>query len=155
MTHFTELEKEMNIQELIKTTFEADLPISGGWGYGLEEATVIEALPEGMLLPQLQHMLTSVRAHMEMNIRQEPQNRYGAINANERAREEIKNENGTFEKVTYSVTAMKEETYNAFIKEYKEGYGKEGFDLNTHFKRREEATLIREVVHFFDVTALQ
>ena len=154
MTHFKKLQEEINIQKLIKDTFDADLPLAGGWGYTQEKATVIEALPEGMQLQQLQHMLTSIRAHLEMNIMQEAENRYGGINATERSREKIEDGSARFDKVTYEITAMKEELYNAFIKEYKAGYGEESFDLNDHFKRREEATLTREIDYYFDVTAL-
>ena len=155
MTNFAKLDENMDIKALVKDTFDTDLPIAGSWGYSREKASIIEALPEGMLLPQLQHMLTSIRAHLEMNITQEQENRYGAINAGEKAREEIKSAAGTFDKVTYAITAMQEDLYNAFIKEYKEGYGKEDFDMNAHFQRREEATLTREVVHYFEVSALQ
>jgi len=155
MTNFKKLQENGNIRELIKSTFDADLPLAGSWGYTQEKATIIEALPEGMPLLQLEHMLTSIRAHLEMNITQEQENRYGAINANEKAREEIKSEEDIFDKVTYEITAMKEDLYHVFIKEYKEGYGKEDFDLNDHFKRREEVTLTREVVHYFEVSALQ
>jgi hypothetical protein len=45
---------------------------------------------------------------------------------------------------------MKEDLYKTFIKEYKEGY-ENGLDLSEHFKRREEATLTREVVYYFEV----
>ncbi len=155
MKQFNTLQENTNIQELIKTTFDADLPISGSWGYTNEQATVIESLPEGMTLLQLQHMITTIRAHLEMNITQAKEERYGAINANERAREEIYKETAIFNKVSYEVTGIKEAEFNAFSKEYKEGYGKEGFDLNAHFKRRKEATLTREVVHYFEVSALQ
>jgi len=151
MTTFKQLPKNTDIRELIKSTFDADLALTGGWGYTKETATVIEALPEGMSLPQLEHMITTIRAHLEMNITQEKENRYGAINANERAREE----SGVFNKITYEVTGIKEARFNAFIQEYKEGYGKEDFDLNAHFKRRQEATLTREVVHYFEESALQ
>ena len=155
MTKFKALEAHSDIQALIKSTFDADLPIAGGWGYSKEKATQIQSLPEGMLLIQLEHMLSSIRAHLEMNITQEPENRYGAINASEITREVLKSEEGHFDKVTYKITGMQEAPYNAFIKEYKEGYGQEGFDLNGHFKRREEATLTREVVYYFEVSALQ
>jgi hypothetical protein len=155
MTTFERLQENTNIQELIKSTFDADLPLAGSWGYTQETATIIEGLPEGMSLPQLEHMVTSIRAHLEMNITQEKENRYGAINANEREREESSSDEGVFNKITYELTGIKEELFNAFIKEYKEGYGKEDFDLNAHFKRRLEATLTREVVHYFEVSALQ
>lgn len=152
MATFKKLQENNNIQNLIKSTFDADLVLAGSWGYTKEKATIIEAVPEGMTLSQLEHMVTSIRAHLEMNITQEQENRYAGINANERAREESKSEEGIFNKVTYEITAMKEDIYMTFIKEYKEGYGKEDFDLNEHFKKRQEATLTLEVVHYFEVS---
>ena len=155
MTTFNPLQENTNIQELIKTTFDADLPISGDWGYSKEKASIIAVLPQGMPLPQLEHMLTTIRAHLEMNITQEEANRYGAINANEISREENQNNGLIYAKVTYEVTAIKEDLFKQFIHEYKEGYEKEGFDLNDHFKKRKEATLTREVVHYFEVSNIQ
>jgi hypothetical protein len=155
MADFEKLQENLNIQELIKTTFEADLAIAGGWGYTKEGATIIEAVPENMTLAQLEHMITSIRAHLEMNITQSQEDRYGAINVNERAREKIRDESGIFDKINYEVTGIKEDLYNAFSKEYKENYGKESFDLNEHFARREKATLIRDVVHYFEVSRVQ
>jgi len=151
MTHFEKLQESLDIQELIKTTFEADLPLAGSWGYAKEDATIIEALPENMTLAQMEHMITSIRAHLEMNITQGQEDRYGAININETAREESRSEEGIFDIVTYEVTGIKEDLYNAFIKEYKEGYGKEDFDMLEHFNRRKEATLTRKVIHYFEV----
>lgn len=155
MTTFKKLQENHDIRELIKSTFDADLPLAGNWGYTKEKATIIESVSEGMPLSQLEHMVTSIRAHLEMNITQEQKNRYGGINANERAREESQSKEGIFNKVTYEITAMKEDLYTAFIKEYKEGYGKKDFDLSEHFKRRQEATLTREVVHYFEVSRVK
>ena len=155
MTTFNTLQEPENIQELIKETFDADLPVSGDWGYSKERASIIVELPQSMPLPQLEHMITSIRAHLEMNITQEEENRYGAINANEISREESQNDGLIYDKVTYAVTAIKEELFKKFIHEYKEGYEKEGFDLNEHFKRRKEATLTREVVHYFEVSHIK
>lgn len=155
MTTFNTLQENTNIQELIKETFDADLPVSGDWGYSTERASIVAALPQSMPLPQLEHTITSIRAHLEMNITQEEANRYGAINANEKAREVIKLDTSTFDKVTYEITAIKEDLYNAFIKEYKEGYENETLDLTDHFKRRKEATLSREIIHYFEVSTIK
>ncbi len=155
MITFDTLQENTNIQELIKTTFDADLPLSGDWGYSKDRASIINALPQGMPMLQLKHMITTIRAHLEMNITQEEYNRYGAINANEIAREENQSNGLIYAKVTYEVTAIKEDLFKQFIKEYKEGYEKEGFDLNEHFKRRKEATLTREVVHYFEVSQIK
>jgi len=155
MSTFKQLQENSDIQTLINATFDADLPLSGGWGYTKEQATIIHSLPEGMTLAQLEQMVTTIRAHLEMNITQEEADRYGAINANETAREAQSIEGDVFDKVSYDITGMKEAPFKAFIKEYKEGYGKEDFDLNAHFARRKEATLTREVQHYFQVTTLQ
>jgi hypothetical protein len=37
---------------------------------------------------------------------------------------------------------MKENTYTAFINEYKEGLGKEGFDITEHFNQRKKLHLL-------------
>jgi hypothetical protein len=154
MITFNTLQENTDIQTLIKDTFDADLPLSGSWGYNKEKASILNALPEGMTLPQLEHMLTTIRAHLEMNITQEEDNRYGGINANEKSRESISSNGMTYDKVTYEVTAIKEALYHAFIKEYKAGYDNESLDLNDHFKRRKEATLTREVIHYFEVSSI-
>jgi len=155
MSAFKHLQENSDIQALISSTFDADLPLSGGWGYTQEQATILKAIPEGMTLAQLQHMVTTIRAHLEMNITQEEAHRYSAINANETGREEQRTNVAIFDQVSYDLTGIKDAPFKAFIKEYKEGYGKEDFDLNAHFQRRKEATLTREVKHYFDVSALK
>jgi len=155
MITFNPLQENTNIQKLIKETFDADLPLAGDWGYSTDRASIITALPQGMRILQLEHTITTIRAHLEMNITQEKEHRYGAINANEKAREVISTDTAVFDKVTYEITAMKEDLYNAFIKEYKEGYDNESLDLNDHFKRRKEATLTREVIHYFEVSNIK
>ena len=154
MTTFKQLQENTNIHELIHATFDVNLPISGKWGYTKTSPTVIEALPEGMTIIQLEHMLTSIRAHLEMNITQEKTYRYAGINTNEIAREQNKDTKDIIDKVIYKITAIQETLYNTFIKEYKDGYGEEAFDLSAHFKKREESTLIRNITHYFQINKL-
>ena len=154
MTTFQEIPKNNDIKQTIKEIFDVELLISGNWGYSETQATVIEGIENAMPLTQLEHMLTTTRAHLEMNITQKEDNRYGGINANEKAREQISSGTATLDKVTYEISAIKEDLYNAFIKEYKAGYDNGELDLNDHFKRRKEATLIREIVHYFEVSNL-
>ncbi len=153
MTDFQNLEKPKNISQSIHDLFDMELTIEGAWGYTQEEATLIKAIANNMPRNQLQHMLITMRSHLEMNITRKEEERYGAINTNEVARESITKDTHLYDKVTYKITAMKEDLYNAFIKEYKEGY-ENGLDLSEHFKRREEATLVREVVYYFEVSDL-
>ena len=149
MEVFQELSAQDNIQEVIKSAFNTDLPIAGAWGYNKESATFITS--SDIPYAQLEHMFASMRAYIEMNMTQEEKSRYGSINVNELDRKTIKENKRTYHKVTYEITALKESLYNSFIKEYKENYGKETFDLNAHFEKRKEATLRREVTHWFKI----
>ena len=149
MVTFEQLKSGDDIREVIKTAFDADLSISGGWGYVQEEAMVIEA--SAVPLSQLEHMLASMRTYIEMNMTLPQEERYGSINLNEIQREQIKNGDLVYDKVTYEITAMKETHYTAFINEYKEGLGKEDFDITEHFNQRKKATIIRSEVLWFEV----
>jgi len=153
MPIFQEIQNDKNIKKTIKDTFDVDLSIDGKWGYNTKQATIINTIQNNnMPIPQLEHMLTTMRAHLEMNLTQKKENRYGAINANEKSRASSKDGGLVYDKVTYEITAIKEDLFKQFMQEYKEGYEKEDFDLNEHFKKRKEATLSREVIHFFEVS---
>jgi hypothetical protein len=144
---FQEIEVENNLEELVKVAFNADLKLDGAWGYTQALATEIKAGNEGST-SQVEFTLATMRAYLEMNMTLNDAERYGAINLQELSREKI---DAVYDKVTYEISAMKETEYKAFIAEYKENSGKVGFDMSDHFQRRKEATLKREVVHWFKV----
>ena len=144
MSNFKEIQPGDDIKEVIKAAFDTDIEVKGEWGYTKEFATVIED-SEG--IKQVEHTLAMMRAYIEMNMTLEKEERYGSINLNETDREVLDG----FHKVTYEISAMKEDEYAGFIDEYKEGHSKPDFDISDHFKRRKEATLIREVHHWFNV----
>ena len=92
-----------------------------------------------------------MRNFIEMSMTRQKEDRYGGINLNEIAREEQDVDGEDYHKVTYTISAMKEEQYNTFIDEYKEGYGEKNFDLSGHFRRRKQATVERTEVHWFKI----
>ena len=150
MSTFAQLQCDDDLKQIIKAAFDTDLDIKGSWGYTQETATTILSSPAP--LAQFEHMFASMRAYVEMNMTREKEDRYGSINLNEIAREQVILDAQIYDKVTYKITAMKEDIYATFIAEYKEGYGKEEFDISKHFKQREEATLTREVTHWYEVS---
>jgi len=152
MKLFQEIESNANIQEVIHSAFSMDLAIAGGWGYRQEVATIL--LETTMPIAQLQHTVASMRTHIEMNMTLPKEQRYAGINLHEVSREKYSIDTHTFEKVTYEISAIQEELYNAFIKEYKEGYGTKEFDITNHFQRKSSATLKRESSHWFEVSEL-
>jgi hypothetical protein len=150
---FEQIHINNDIATLIHTAFDMQLDISGGWGYKQGDALIIQELP--MPLSQLQHTLASMRAYMEMNLTRSKEERYGAINLNEIKRESIEIVHRKYEKVTYEITAILEEKYADFIKEYKSGQGDAGFDISAHFENRKRETLIRKEPFWFDVTEVE
>ncbi|MCF6244329.1 MAG: hypothetical protein L3J43_04780 [Sulfurovum sp.] len=149
MSTFERLKSNNDLKEIIKTAFDTDLDISGSWGYTQELSTAINSTNTPLI--QVEHIFASMRAYIEMNMTQAKEVRYGSINLNEILRKRISIDTQVYDQVTYKLTAMREDTYAKFINEYKEKYGKNDFDLSEHFKRREEATLSREVEHWFQI----
>jgi len=150
MSTFTTLQCNNDLKEIIKSAFDSDLDIKGSWGYTQEGSTVI--LSASIPLSQFEHMFASMRAYVEMNMTLAEDERYGSINLNEIKREQKSIGNLLYDKITYKVSAMNEKVYAAFITAYKEGYGKESFDISEHFKQRKLATLSREVTHWYEVS---
>ena len=154
MPEFTPIADNNDIRKVIRSAFDTNLALSGAWGYSKAEATIIESIENNIPLTQFEHMITSMRAYLEMNMTREETERYGSINVNERSREQKTLEGKVYDIVHYEITAMKESVYAEFIDAYKEGYGKEDFDLSAHFAQRKEATLVREASHWFEVSQL-
>ncbi len=140
------------IKEVLQAAFDVSLPVSGGWGYTQDDALRIEQNPDNTPLAQFEHMLISMRLYLEMNLTRKEEERYGSINLNEKSRKRHTAEHIVLDEVCYTLTAMKESDYAKFIEEYKEGYGKDDFDVQEHFAKRKEATLTKEVTCWFDVT---
>ena len=147
MPTFKSLSCNNDLKDIIKTAFDSDLDIAGAWGYSKELAT--EIITTDMPLNQFEHIFASMRAYIEMNMTLEIEDRYASINVNELSREVLSIDNLTYHKTIYTITAIKESTYSYFIKEYKDNYGKEDFDLDAHFAKRKKETLTREVIHWF------
>jgi predicted small secreted protein len=152
MSTFQTLQCDDDLKQIIKAAFDTDLDIKGSWGYTQETATTVLSSPAP--LAQFEHMFASMRAYVEMNMTLAEEERYGSINLNEVAREQIPIGNLLYDKITYEVSAMNEKVYASFISAYKEGYGTEGFNMTEHFEKRKEATLKRKVTHWFEISSL-
>ncbi len=149
MLKFEQLKSDNDLKEVIKAAFDADLAVTGDWGYTQELATIIQSTDQP--LKQLEHMIASMRTYIEMSMTLPEAERFGSINLNELSREQERVGDLIYDKVTYEITAMREKTYTAFINEYKEGLGTEGFDITEHFNQRKKATITRNEDYWFEV----
>jgi len=147
MQEFKEIEAEEDLQNFINVVFNADLNVSGAWGYSKAISTIIEKKGNENSIAQIEFTLATMRAYLEMNMTLEEDERYGAINLNELSRVT----DGDYEKVIYEISAIRELEYKKFIDEYKENSENPDFNMTEHFNRRKEATIKREVVYWFKI----
>ena len=151
---FKEIPATDPISDVIRSVFDLSIPVEGGWGYTIDTALkLLSPLPAP--LTQTEYTLASMRTHIEMHMTLPDDQRYGGINLNELSREEKVIENRYYDIVSYEVTAMRESDYARFIEAYKEGYGKDDFDISAHFEARKAATLSRKITLYFDTTDLR
>ena len=153
MSNFQTITSSDPIKDIIKSAFDTEVSLSGGWGYTKELATVIHD-DKGIPIEQFEHTIAMMRAYIEMNMTLPEDERYGSINPSEQHREQIYEAGLCYDKVTYEISGMKEDVFASFINEYKESSEKPDFDLSDHFNRRNEATLKRTVEHWFERSTL-
>jgi len=144
---FKPLEKVDSIQKVIEDIFSIKLDISGVWGYDNNSVVIVNSLD--MPIEQFVNLFASIRANIEMNLTLEEDERFGGINVTLQESKEFKIANKNYDVVTFKITAINEKTYANFIKEYKENYGKKEFDLEKHFKKRKEKTVVRVMDYWF------
>ena len=148
--NFSKVTIDGDIKDIIKSLFDMDLDISGGWGYSRQEASIILD-DKSMPITQREHIIASMRSYIEMNITQDKDNRYAGINLQESNREEIIKDDEIYHKITYAITAILESRYKELMKEYKEGYETDEFDMTKHFEDRKESTLTRVEEYWFKI----
>ncbi len=150
MINFEKAQNVENIRETIKNIFNLDLDISGGWGYNQQSALKIEKTDTS--LEQFAHTFAIIRSNIEMNIMQEESNRYSGLNAHIEDEEEMTKDEINYKIISFKITATATQQNNELIKEYKENYGKENFDIKRHFQKRKECEITRTIECWFDTT---
>ncbi len=133
------------IKQIIKESFGVELDISGDWGHTKGTALIVHNLKgkEEDFFP----IFASMRANYELNLLKDEDEKYAGINP---AVKNIDKVDG-YQKITFTIQAIKKSIYNELINEYKQGYGKKDFDIGAHFKKRKEATEVFEQVCWFRV----
>jgi len=148
--NFSKVTIDGDIKDIIKSLFDMDLEISGGWGYSRQEASIILD-DKSMPIKQREHIIASMRSYIEMNVTQDKDTRYAGINLQESSREEMIKDDEVYHKITYAITAILESRYKELMKEYKEGYETKEFDMVKHFEDRKESTLTRVEDYWFKI----
>lgn len=145
---FKKIDAVDDISGVIEDLFEVKLDIHGGWGYNHKEAVEVDSL--NMPINEFLNMFAIIRANIEMNLILEKDEKFSGINVNFLDGKQIEVDNELYDMISYEITAININDNNFFIEEYKNNYGKnEKFDLEDHFKRRKESTIIIQSDYWF------
>lgn len=151
MIEFKKIESSDDIKKIIKSVSDMDLDVEGLWGYDKQSATQINSV-ENFSLNELELLLCSLRAHIQMSMTLSQEQRYASITPTEISRESIIENDIKYDKVIYEIGATKELEFKNLIQEYKDNHGDENFDLEAHFKKREDSKIIIQDEYWFIVT---
>jgi hypothetical protein len=137
------------------------LPIRGGWGYTQSDACVIDkndplvdaSLPfDGI---GVEYVFVEKRIYEEMIIFRPNDQKFAGIRWNLLEQNLVHEGEKHFDRLVFEITALLESDWKELKSEFEgsQGYGTQGFNMETHEKKRQDKTVcfIREF--WFDITS--
>ncbi|WP_108646469.1 hypothetical protein [Polynucleobacter rarus] len=147
-------------REIILEDFEIDLPISGGWGYDLASACVIEKndssvnqnIPFNGL--EVERFFVEKRIYEEMIIQSEPDQQFSGIKWNPDSQSLITLGTKNFDKLIYQVEGFDPEVWRELVSKYaeiKKTGRRELIPALNNYRDSKKYTFEREF--YFDITS--
>ena len=133
---FKQLDKVDNIKEVIKSSFEVELDISGEWGYAQDKPLIVHSCDS---FDSFAFMFASIRANIEMSMVLDEDDRYSGINLTLIEKEELPN---SIIKVTYKIEAMKNSIYKDSSKSTKMDMAHKSLIWVSIFNKEKQTLLI-------------
>jgi hypothetical protein len=132
---------------------EPELPISGGWGYTLEDACVIEVEDswEGI---SLEKEFAKRRIMEEMIVRREPDESFMGIEWWQEMQSLHGSDGRFYDRLEFTVSGIPRQDWLRLKEEYEgpQGVASEGFDRKAHQARRQACTVRVQREFWFDIT---
>ena len=143
------------------TSLGGELPISGGWGMGQEDACVIEkndpvAIPGFSFDPwRIIWTFVEKRIYMELIVTRAQDDRFSGITWTLLERKAVHEGGRIFEWMNYEVSAFRHSDWESLRAEWEgeNGYSSPDFDVKTHLRRREACRVVTPRSYWFDVTS--
>jgi hypothetical protein len=137
------------------------LPISGGWGYTLQDACVIDRThpcrdPEAPFNGiGVERLFVEKRMYLELIVMRPPGGKYSGIRWNLDSQELQVHEGRRFDRIVFDVECMRDEDWDRLKAEWEapSGYGHMDFDEARHLAERSARTLRFKREFWFDVTS--
>jgi len=147
-------------RQIIFEDFKIDLPISGGWGYDIESACVIDKndptvnkeMPfDGI---SIEYIFVEKRIYEEMIIFRESHEKYGGIRWNQETQQLLIEGDKKYDKLIFNVEGFSKEIWNELTSRF-EAIKKSGkMELIAELDAYRESKIFRfKKEYFFDVTS--
>ncbi len=151
-------------REILLTDFPSlghDLPIRGGWGYGMEDAVIIDRNdPAAQYYPlfdyvSMEYTFVEKRLYEELIISRERGKGYSGIEWNLERQSLLSDQGREYDELVFSVTMFADKDWD-FLKtdwESHRGYSGDRLGLEEHEKKRESLLLGMTESFLFDITS--
>ena len=160
MTEPNQLRTRESPRQIIFEDFKIDLPISGGWGYDIENAcvidkndsTVIKGIPfDGV---GVEYVFVEKRIYEEMIIFRAAHEKYAGIRWNQLLQQTQSFDNKHFDVLKYSVEGFEDSVWEELVTRFQEIQKSSKSELMTELDAYRESKVYRFVKEFyFDLTS--
>lgn len=147
-------------RQIIREDFKIDLPITGGWGYDLESACVIDKNDPTVskVIPfngvSIEYVFVEKRIYEEMIIFRPANEKYSGIRWEIREQELLHKEGRTFDKLVFEVVGFTDEVWDELSSRFEELKNNNKLDLLPELDAYRESKahkFIRE--YYFDISS--
>ncbi len=137
-----------------------EFPISGGWGYSMEDAVAIDKDDPivDKVLPfngvEIEYIFARYRTYLELITQRDKDDRFSGIELQLITQELRNGDNGKkYDKLIMEVTALKDRDFEELKEDWENNSYKEDFDLEGHNKRREEKLVHIQREFWFEISS--
>jgi hypothetical protein len=149
-------------RDILTNYFECELPISGGWGYSMDDACIINKF-DPLVDPSLpfngvglEYIFVEKRIYAEMITFRPEGERFFGIKWNLQMQGLCRGKGGkSYDKLVFEITALQEKDREELKAEFEgpQGYVHPEFDFDAHMKKYQERTVRFTREFWFDITS--
>ena len=150
-------------REILSADFNSisEMPIQGGWGYGLHDAVIIDKndplVPKGAPFDGvgLEYTFVEKRIYEELIIFRQKTDLYSGIRWNLLRQESFSHDNRSYDALIFEVTALLDKDWQELKAEWEgpDGHSSPGFDIDEHNKKLDSKTIRYVTEYYFDITS--
>jgi len=154
------IHKKFHLRQVLSEDFPSIggvLPISGGWGYSLEDAIIIDkdqAAGGGTRdFVSLEYLIAEKRTYEELIIFRQKGDAFAGIERQLKHQHLIESDGRFFDHLVFDITCFHDPDWNQLKSEMETSGGNPDFDFEEHFKKREALAYYYEAEFYFDITS--